>query len=277
MEAGYQIVQGEGIMKNRISNSIRMSAVAGSIVFILVLVSCAPMMNGIFGLDKDSSGSDDNETIVASGICGPDAAWTLSDKGTLTISGSGSMTDYSEPYGYGIVLAPWYSYRASIKKIAVSSGITATGDYAFYDCTEAVSVLLASSVTAIGNGSFEGSGITAANLSYVTSIGEDAFEDCDSLGSVTLSANLREIGEYAFSYLSVLTSLKIPLGVTTIDDGAFAESTAISSITIPASVTAMGSCVFEDWTNSQTIIIKGSTSGWDSEWNSDCTASIYYE
>ena len=33
--------------------------------------------------------------IVASGECGDDLTWTLDDQGTLTISGTGSMRDYS--------------------------------------------------------------------------------------------------------------------------------------------------------------------------------------
>ncbi|MBO4915505.1 MAG: hypothetical protein J5449_09900 [Oscillospiraceae bacterium] len=36
-------------------------------------------------------------TAMAAGIgsCGKDVRWTLDDEGTLTISGSGAMTDYS--------------------------------------------------------------------------------------------------------------------------------------------------------------------------------------
>ena len=34
-------------------------------------------------------------SIIASGECGDDLTWTLDDQGTLTISGTGSMRDYS--------------------------------------------------------------------------------------------------------------------------------------------------------------------------------------
>jgi hypothetical protein len=40
-----------------------------------------------------------------SGTCGENLTWTLSD-GTLTVSGTGEMTNYSDPS-----TAPWYSVR----------------------------------------------------------------------------------------------------------------------------------------------------------------------
>ena len=35
------------------------------------------------------------ETTATSGTCGENVTWTLSDDGTLTISGTGDMEDYS--------------------------------------------------------------------------------------------------------------------------------------------------------------------------------------
>ncbi|GAB6013228.1 hypothetical protein [Viscerimonas tarda] len=44
-------------------------------------------------------------------------SWSLND-GTLTISGTGVMTDYELEY------APWYSYRADITTIDIQDGVT---------------------------------------------------------------------------------------------------------------------------------------------------------
>lgn len=46
---------------------------------------------------------------VASGTCGDDLTWTLSDDGVLTISGTGKMPGYY--YGE----QPWFSQTASIQ------------------------------------------------------------------------------------------------------------------------------------------------------------------
>ena len=66
--------------------------------------------------------------VVSSGTCGAEGdnlTWTLDSEGTLTISGTGSMTDYSYDSK-----APWYSSRSSIKSVTIGSGVTTIGNYA---------------------------------------------------------------------------------------------------------------------------------------------------
>ena len=58
---------------------------------------------------------------AASGTCGQNAKWSL-NKGVLTISGSGDMTDY-ESYED----LPWYGEIKNIRKVVVESGITRIG------------------------------------------------------------------------------------------------------------------------------------------------------
>ena len=48
---------------------------------------------------------------ASSGSCGENLAWTLSDDGTLTISGEGAMDKYMD-----ISEQPWGSQRNSIKR-----------------------------------------------------------------------------------------------------------------------------------------------------------------
>ncbi len=66
---------------------------------------------------------------AVSGTCGENVAWELDySAGILTISGTGSMANYTvtEP-------APWNSYRGYVECIVVDEGITTIGDYAFED------------------------------------------------------------------------------------------------------------------------------------------------
>ena len=88
-----------------------------------------------------------NAEVVKEGTCGEGVSWTLDDEGTLTISGTGAMSDYS------IAEAPWNNYRSSIQEIVISDGVTSIGDYAFYYCS-ADSVSIPESVTSIGSYAF---------------------------------------------------------------------------------------------------------------------------
>ena len=118
-----------------------------------------------------------------SGSCGENLTWTLTDGGTLTISGSGAMTDYSD-----ISEVPWYASRASVKFLSIGSGVTSIGKYAFYGCTSLTEVTLPDSVTVIGNYAFYGcTGLTSVTIpNSVTSIGNSAFRSCTGLTSVTI-------------------------------------------------------------------------------------------
>ncbi len=155
--------------------------------------------------------------FAQSGTCGTNLTWTLSG-GTLTISGTRAMTNYTYSSK-----APWYSYRESIKTVKIGSSVTTIGNYAFDYCRSLTSITIPNSVT---------------------SIGESAFEDCSSLTSVTIPNSVTSIGNYAFSSCSKLTSITIPNSVTSIGYEAFYDCTNLTSITIPNSVTSIGNYAF---------------------------------
>ena len=87
---------------------------------------------------------------TASGTCGENLTWTLSDDGVLTISGTGDMTDY---YSYS-EFAPWHEYADRIQTVIIGKGVTGIGSYAFSDCSSLTSVSIPDSVTSIGGGAF---------------------------------------------------------------------------------------------------------------------------
>lgn len=83
------------------------------------------------------------------GICGEDAVWKLQDNGTLVISGSGAMTDYSTSNP-----APWQHLREKITAVTVEQGVTHIGANAFQACSQLQAILIANSVTDIGQTAF---------------------------------------------------------------------------------------------------------------------------
>ena len=84
------------------------------------------------------------------GICGDSLTWTLKADGTLVISGTGDMYDYTRNE------SPWYSVRESVYYLDIGEGVSSIGNYAFADCGFHSSVIVPDNVTRIGEGAFSG-------------------------------------------------------------------------------------------------------------------------
>ena len=135
---------------------------------------------------------------ASSGTCGKNVTWSLSDDGTLTISGTGKMKDYGDNYGMSV--APWYVGSSQVKTVIIEDGVTSIGDRAFDGCTKLTRVVIPDSVTSIGYSSFRGcySLPSVAIPDSVTSIGDSAFAYCKVLTGITLSGSVTSIGSCAF-------------------------------------------------------------------------------
>ena len=197
-----------------------------------------------------------------SGTCGAEGdgsnlTWVLTEDGTLTISGTGTMADYLNSSSD---CAPWYDYRSSITNVIINLGVTSIGDRAFYYCRSLTSVTLPNSVSSIGYRTFEGcrslKSITIPNS--VTSIGYSAFDDCSSLTSVTIGSGVTSIGNSAFKGCTGLTSLTIPSSVTSIGSSSFSGCSGLLSVTIGNNVTSIGECAFENCSNLPSITLSNS-------------------
>ena len=126
------------------------------------LVSCA-VLGGTFRKDEDFGKSAPFYfclimkkllsliflSMIAFNVIHAEITWTLSDDGTLTISGA-DMPNYSSYHG----TIPWYSQRENIKKVVIEDGVTNIGNCAFYECTNLNSITIPNSITIIGNSSF---------------------------------------------------------------------------------------------------------------------------
>ena len=97
--------------------------------------------------------------FAESGTCGDNLTWDLTN-GVLTISGTGSMTNWTgDPH------APWYADRTSVQSVVINEGVTSIGDAAFFNCTALSTVTVPQSVTRVGDNVFVGcSALTAINV-----------------------------------------------------------------------------------------------------------------
>ena len=180
------------------------------------------------------------------GTCGENLTWTLDDAGTLTISGTGAMDDYS-----GESPAPWYSYRKNIQSVVLEDGVTTIGKDAFTHCESLSSIAIPNSVTSIGDWAFYG---------------------CSSLSSITIPEGVTTIGNRAFHYCTNLSSISIPNSVTSIGGAVFANCTSLSSITLPDSITIIGAALFDNCTSLSSITLPDSITIIDSGAFCGCTS-----
>ena len=168
-------------------------------------------------------------TVVASGTCGENAAWTLDSEGVLNITGNGSMADNNTNQ------APWEAYKYQIKQIVIGKGITYIGKFNFFRCSrlETVTFEEGSKLERIGWGAFGYSSLPAITIpDSVTQIDGYAFYYCSKLSNVEISENskLTRMGEYVFKADTSLTSLYIPDCTVQIGAGLFQD--AIANVTL---------------------------------------------
>ena len=138
---------------------------------------------------------------MASGSTSDENLEVSFNNGTLTISGSGMITQTSvKNCGHSL---------SEIKKVIIKKGITSIGACAFYVCSSLNSIEIPNSVTSIGNYAFYScSSLNSIEIpNSVTSIGWDAFEDCSSLNSIEIPNSVRSIGDWAFDGCNSLTDV----------------------------------------------------------------------
>ena len=218
------------------------------------------------------------QAAIVDGTCGPNLTWSLNTAdSTLTISGTGNMTNYTSPDG-----APWKTYSVNVKYVVIEDGVTSIGsrafyhytvcsvaigndvtsigDYAFYYCDGLISVTIPNSVTSIGRSAFSSCSSLSSVIigNNVTSIGSSAFEHCTSLLSVTIPNSVTGIGSFAFQGCSKLTSVTIDNSVTSIGEGAFSGCNHLTSFVFGSSVTSIRTYAFQNCSSLTSIEIPNS-------------------
>lgn len=166
---------------------------------------------------QSPSDNPENDTVDVSGKEGT-LDWTLTQGGTLTISGTGAIGNYGPSQ-----LPPWNTHNDKIYTIIIENGITSIGEYAFYQ-SNAASVYISDKVTNIGQYAFYGSNIISVTIpSTVETIGNSAFRNCKSLISASVSEGVKIIGDNSFRGCETLKYIDFPSSITSIGAGAFMD------------------------------------------------------
>ena len=231
-----------------------------------MLLSAVPLGMVDTAYAAETSGVAAQSYYVAGGQCGDSATWTLDNTGTLTISGTGPM------YNYSLWDNPWcdIALRSSgistrVVNAVVSSGVTALGERALADCGSMVSVSLPETLLTVGESCFMSSdalrSITIPNS--VRSIGLGAFTACKNLSRVTLGRGLQRIGGQAFRECSSLSSIVIPDGVKKIEYLTFSDCANLMEITIPHTVTVIENHAFANCNILSRVTFTGTRAQWN--------------
>ena len=194
--------------------------------------------------------------LVSAGQIGSNAFYALYSDGTLRINGSGSTYSYT-----GLNNSIFYM-NSNIKKIIVSSGITALGDFLFESCDNIKTVSLASTVTSIGASAFSSTGLEEITIpASVKSIGEYAFKGT-KLTDITIPESVTSMGYYIFSSCMKLKTVKINSSV--ISSYTFAFCYALSNLTISVNCKSIGSNIIAYCQYLDTINYEGTIAQWNS-------------
>lgn len=195
-------------------------------------------------------------TIIKQGEClqdestmgqGLEMHYTLTDDGTLTISGQGAVgnacwdeDDLEHDAEMGCGWSDYFSHRSQfngldISCIVIEEGITGLAEESF--------VLLPVTKVVLPKG-----------LSYV---GCDVFAECPDLEEIFLPSTLDSISDRMFSQCESLRHIVIPEGVVSIGNEAFSGCASLESISLPRTLISIGDNAFIDCHNLKTIETAG--------------------
>ncbi len=184
--------------------------------------------------------------LIDSGSCGSKLSYTLDNDGTLTITGSGTMTSN-----------PWRNYAKYVTKVVMKGGTNLTS-YAFERLSNLTEVSLPATLTTIDTYAFyKCTSLTTVTIpAKVSSIAGSAFAECSSLMSIQVDASnptyesvdgilFTEDGATLLSYPGGRSgAYQIPYGVTTLGENAFYRAAGLTDVSFPASLTTIGAYAF---------------------------------
>ena len=223
------------------------------------------------GFDSDTSGEKDVKVtyegktayfevfVWPAGTCGTSLTWKIDASGTLTISGTGAMTNWTAGN------APWDAYKAEVKKLVISEGTTTIGENAFNGCTAMQSVTIPNSLKSSGLDAFKD--CTALSAVHISDIGawcaisfnrgksnpvyyaKKVYVNNVLLTTLVIPEGTTSTANYAFIGCADITSVSLPASLKTIGTGSFNGCKGLTTVTIPEGITAIGTDAFYNCIN----------------------------
>ena len=194
--------------------------------------------------------------IIAEGNCGEHAVFTLTEDGTLSVTGSGSVGATREWDYHGLLngedqsifqLEPLAPYKDTVRQLIIGEGITEIGYAAMYGIKSLEHVSLPESCTVIRNGAFWGCESLTEFVfpSGVQMIADCVLKQCYALKRIVVSEAAKELCGEAFSQCHSLEEI-IFCGddLHTIWSGAFCDTYSLQQLHLPPHVSRLTTYAF---------------------------------
>ena len=183
------------------------------------------------------------------------AKFTLYEDGTMVISGNGKMESYNNyddcctKYRIEDEM-PWYKYCDKITHLIIEDGITAIGDYNFFECKNLETIKWSGNLESVGEGAF-GNCISLKEVSLPASVKEwytGVFWKCTGLKNATLEKGVQfgtpggfAFGRKMFHGCTSLEYVILPEDLLVLPEGFVSECPNIKEFEIPKTLVSMGS------------------------------------
>ncbi len=134
-----------------------------------------------------------------------------------------------------------YLNGALVKELILPETLSRIGDYAFFGCTQLVSVHMSGALTSIGVSAFDGcTQLRTVTLPEgLTSIGALAFQST-ALTSLVIPDSVTRLGEAVFNQCKTLASVSLGKGITTLPEGLFFACSSLARVTWGEGITEIG-------------------------------------
>ena len=220
-----------------------------TVLMIAAVIASAMAVLFVLHAGTDNSSAE----VVDSGECGPSSNYAYCSDGTLTITGSGDMYDYTSQH------APWFKYREEITKVVISNNITHLGKSAFAYCCQIRELTIPITLNSVGSCYSDIVFAGCCNIEKVNFIagtdgyGHDyaAYEGTDSwykntpwyqsrgaLKEINFGCGIKKIGSDAFRELNI-TTLVLPENIEELGAHSFYNCKELRELTIPISLNAV--------------------------------------
>ena len=193
------------------------------------------------------------------GLCGRNLTWSLDNSNKLTISGSGTMWNWSRDE-----TVPWFSFRGELTGVMLNKGAESIGSRAFTQCGKMASVSIPQGVVSIGDyGFYNCDALMEADLpDGLTSIGYQAFYDADALANVRLPDSVTGIGGAAFYDCNALSIVTIPAGLKVLQKETFRNCWGLLDVFIPAGTELISESAFYNCGSLSDVYFGGTEQQW---------------
>ncbi len=227
--------------------------------------------------DTEEAETEEEEIAVNadSGTCGTNLTWAYNSRTkTLTISGTGEMTDFQSGDSKGVI-APWRGSGSDFSghrgtTVIIEEGVTSIGTYAFQSC-HLTTVSIPKSLKSIGNNAFDGCAylaeVTVPADANLESIGSWAFRS-SGLKKITIDCPVR-VGNDAFAACDVETASIIYASETSVETSTFARCEKLTTITLGGDFASIENLAFQNCYSLTTVTIPNASPSIAGSSNSD--------